>query len=248
MVIYTEAKCRRSVSQNLACIHAVIKSLLNATANKTAMDTLFSTSEGKSFCQKLLEVAVIQTNSCGLNQLPLLERIYSCLMSRWYSQRRELSMMAIATNEPLYFYGFDLPLKREIQLGVVDMRKSIKHVMQNEYSDVKADSSALKFMDVILNNVCNGIFTIFIDDIDGKTISQEDLIYEATDEYIQSVLKVDSDINESAKAMGSSYAHNDKNMITQGWSEGAIKEAIKSISNAETKKIFCHLYQIFCVG
>ena len=74
--------------KNLACIHAVIKSLLNATANKTAMDTLFSTSEGKSFCQKLLEVAVIQTKSCGLNQLPLMERVYSCLMSRWYSQRR----------------------------------------------------------------------------------------------------------------------------------------------------------------
>ena len=83
------------------------------------------------------------------------------------------------------------------------MRKSIKYIMQKEYSDVKADSSALKYINEILNNVCNGIFTIFIDDIDGKTISQEDVIYEATDEYIQSVLKVDSDINESAKAMGS---------------------------------------------
>ena len=166
---------------------------------------------------------------------------------------KELSMMAIGTDEPLYFYGFNLPLKLKVHLGIVDMRKSIKHVMQNEYSDVKADSSALKFMDVILNNVCNGIFTIFIDDIDGKTISQEDLIYEATDEYIQSVLKVDSDINESAKAMGSSYAHNDKNMITQGWSEVGekkIKEAIKSaISNAEydTKTILPFVPN-FCVG
>ena len=102
-----------------------------------------------------------------------------------------------------------------------------------------------------MNNVCNGIFTIFIDDIDGKTISQEDLIYEATDEYIQSVLKVDSDINESAKAMGSSYAHNDENMITQGWSEVGkqIKEAIKSaISNAEydTKTILPFVPNFLC--
>ena len=105
----------------------------------------FLLDEGKSFCQKLLEVAVIQTKSCGLNQLPLMERVYSCLMSRWYSQRRELSMMAIGTDEPLYFYGFNLPLKLKVHLGIVDMRKSIKHVMQNEYSDVKADSSALKY-------------------------------------------------------------------------------------------------------
>ena len=89
-------------------------------------------------------------------------------------------------------------------------------------------------------------------------LSQEDVIYEATDEYIQSVLKVDSDINESAKAMGSSYAHNEENMKTQGWSEVGkqIKEKIKlAISNAEydTKTIlpvvpnFCVVYFQVCV-
>ena len=67
--------------KKLACITAVIKSLLNATANETVTDTLLSTDEGKSFCQKLLEVSVIQTKSVGLNQLPLMERVYSCLMS-----------------------------------------------------------------------------------------------------------------------------------------------------------------------
>ena len=57
--------------KKLACITAVIKSLLNATANETVTDTLLSTDEGKSFCQKLLEVSVIQTESVGLKSTAL---------------------------------------------------------------------------------------------------------------------------------------------------------------------------------
>ena len=69
-------------------VNQQLKVLTQALGNANAVNTLFNHENGKQFCQKLLDLSIVETDTCGLNQLPVLERIFESLMSRWYSQRR----------------------------------------------------------------------------------------------------------------------------------------------------------------